>query len=428
MKPIISLVILFVIVGCYRSKDLSSSEANSTEQDTDDIGETDEIPLGTDDSTDRDTIPNITCIPTALEIHPLPVNVMILLDRSTSMGRDELDGITYEDVIDTSISQLVAAEEYASVKFGLAAFPSEECVMEGFIDASKTCFPADTILVPIGREKGVTIASELERMDTCGGTPTAGSLRFLKSYFESALPADLLVGSTTVLLVTNGAPNCSSALNMEECTNTNPKYPVTASEYCLDDVASAEAAKALFLGDTGDGMTATASDTRASFNLMVPTYILGIGEEALLWSDTLNLIANSGGGEPQADGDSSQFFYVPDALTTVTALSEIMARITECTFRIEWDSIPIDNDLKECQNLALNLAADDDETISIPFSIDCSNPNGWRYKKVDSSSRIDTESLEHCDIVELCPQTCDLLRDEIADSVSFLFGCSVIEE
>ena len=171
-----------------------------------------------------------------------PINMLILLDRSASMSLFEFEGLRFEQVVDDALSEVVTDPKNSGVNFGLAPFPSLQCVQGTVTRASDICYPVDEVTVPIGPDHGASIAQALDTLDTCGGAPLAGSLRWVKSYLENSLTADLLKNPTTIVLAADGVPNCSAGLDIDTCVNTNPDVDLSLSEQCLDDQASKDAA------------------------------------------------------------------------------------------------------------------------------------------------------------------------------------------
>ena len=68
------------------------------------------------------------------------------------------------------------------------------------------------------------------------------------------------------------------------------------------------------------------------------------------------------------------------------------------------------------------------ETVELPYSGDCSNPDGWRWAEL---AGIPYEELENnpeygpedCYTIELCEGACDDLQSGAYESVSAGFGC-----
>ena len=81
----------------------------------------------------------------------------------------------------------------------------------GSIAALDTCIPG-TVEVPIASNNAMAIGTALDQMSPLGATPTAVSLKAAHDAIGSGVAAlDTTVRPKYVLLVTDGAPNCSTS-------------------------------------------------------------------------------------------------------------------------------------------------------------------------------------------------------------------------
>jgi hypothetical protein len=295
-----------------------------------------------DGDPDADAGPAV-CAVVQLVTSPQKPDVMIVLDRSTSMeeaGRwrpsvAAVRGIT---------SQLESV-----MRFGLTLFPSTglrgvgglnrwfECLgaderdmcLEQSSDADGgglLCSPGE-IVVPVADDSARAIANTLSRVRPNGGTPTSDTLRRLvDSYAQAETDPDALTHEKYLLLVTDGAPTCPEGEGLD-----------TTDE----DVAAANAAiEALREHD-------------------VRTYVVGYGttgpgNEAL--ERVLDGFAARGG-----TGDEKHR-PVEDEASLVTQLESIATSIASCDF--ELDTAP-----SRAEFVLVQL---DGETI------DLNDPDGWR--------------------------------------------------
>ena len=113
-----------------------------------------------------------------------PINMLILLDRSASMSLNSVGEETYEMIIDEALTSVVTDPANSMIFFGLAAFPSEECILNA-VTPEEQCYPADEMLVPIGAGNGEDIADALVTLETCGGTPLCDSLDFARETIDA---------------------------------------------------------------------------------------------------------------------------------------------------------------------------------------------------------------------------------------------------
>jgi hypothetical protein len=163
----------------------------------------------------------------------VPPDMLIVLDRSGSMKNG---GVNRWDP-SVSALKMITSSFGSSVSFGLLAFPgtamnapppmpTQDCSTITDIVAQIACIAteaaggvatvdtcvAGSVEVPIGLNNGMAIASALDRMAPEGATPTAVSLKAAHDAIGSGMAAlDDTVKAKYVLLVTDGAPNCSSA-------------------------------------------------------------------------------------------------------------------------------------------------------------------------------------------------------------------------
>jgi hypothetical protein len=378
----------------------------------------------TDTDADSDSEGTGTCEQVPFDIELQPVNMFILLDRSLSMSSFNFGDQTFEQVIDNALISVVKDPQNDLVYFGLAAFPSMNCVREGASNASQLCYQPDSVTVPVGPGMGAEIETQLIAMDTCGGTPIAASLRWVQSYLATAMPDALLQNPTYVLLATDGAPNCSPDHDFNDpntCVNTNPDKPLSQDEQCLDDQASNLAALSLFAGDQNMGFQATAIDTQQQYYLSVKTYVVGIGNDVASWTDVMNNIASFGGG---------QYFAATDPAAVTEAFKDIVAEATPCTFPIDWSKINLKPTQKACKlvraykvenGVPLNGKDDNGE---LPYSPDCSNPYGWRFQNLTKPVEDAEYGNGECSTVELCQDSCHDLKYRTLEGLSFEFGCA----
>ncbi len=341
------------------------------------------------------------CLPTPLDVGRQRANLLILLDRSLSMSHfDFVDG-TYEEVVDKALTHMVTTAP-PSIEFGLVAFPSQSCLLEDTADIMDRCVPADNILVPLSPDSGELIGGVLTALDTCGGTPLCSSLTWMMNDYLMTLPQEVLARPTSVLLITDGAPNCNDTLDMETCTHTlldgsTPVHPVQ----CLDDACSNAAVKSLF-------------DT-----LGVETYVVSVGEEVAAFGDVLTNLAENG------SNGRRDYFAAIDAESLATALAEVIAEITPCTFPMPWETIPGQIGVTKGCNLVAATATVDGAEQDLPAQMlasECSDQEGWFWQGMTEVPTY-TTPLDQCLVVELCPASCDRTRHGLMGSVDFTFGC-----
>jgi len=392
-----------------------------------------------DADSDSDTDSLSECLATPQEIELQPINMMIVLDRSLSMAKfpeTAPAGQKFQNIIATALSEVVNDPGNSLVNFGLAVFPSATiCPLvpdpenpPSDLATEDQCASADAINVPIGPGNGGNISNALNSVGTCGGTPIAASLRWAKSYLQTGLTQGLIGNPTSILLATDGAPNCNSTLDKDSCINTFPGTENIPPELCLDDTASEQAARGLYLGQNGNGFVVTPSDGGSDQMIQVPTYVVGVGDEADAWSSVMNAIANEGGGTTDnATGNSNHYFQASDPTAVSNAFKDIIADATSCEFPLNWAEIQVEPTLKGCKLVkAIEQQTDvaEDDWPVLPLSANCEDPTGWHYKgltAIDSATTTD-----QCNVIELCSESCRRLKYGELEGISFQFGCQTI--
>jgi len=422
------LLIAFAFGSCTKDGDDGDTWGSDADSDSDSDNDTDadadtdtdadadtdtdadaDADADTDTDTDSDTdTEDRTCNAAPYDVKLQDINILILMDRSKSMVLDESkfdDGRTYEQALDAALKDVVLSEENKLVNFGLAVFPAMECVRSGATSAAQVCYPTNRVEVPIGFNMGTEISNQLDAIDACGGTPIGASLKWIAEQYLPTLPVNLKDKPTSILLATDGAPNCSPLFDPKAepatCINTGSETNLI-SEHCLDDSATYQVATTLFT----NGIT---------------TYVVGVGNDAAQWESVMENIAKSG------SGGVNSYFQVDDPTAISNAFKNIVADATSCNFPIEWDQVPVNDDVKYCAFVDIaeevNGEVPEDGSTAIKYSSDCSNPNGWRYEEVENIDGSMTPSNTPCNTVVLCENLCNRLKYNEIEGLSFKFGC-----
>lgn len=129
----------------------------------------------------------------------VPANMLIVLDRSTSM-RDEIGGAgTKWEIAHEAIGRML--DDYAGqIRFGLMLYPG----LDQACDEGEECGPG-AVFVDVGPDTADAIRDFLAGADTCSfGTPTAEALEVLTDYagLEDTERANY------ILLITDGQSTC----------------------------------------------------------------------------------------------------------------------------------------------------------------------------------------------------------------------------
>lgn len=357
------------------------------------------------------------CAETGFNIEVNPINMLILLDRSRSMVESKVGGQTYAKVVSQAIKNVVQANDDKDlVNFGLAVFPDLACDKSAGDNPSEAvqCRASTSTVVEIGPDNFAQISSQLDTIGTCGGTPICHSLKWAKSYLTT-LDDKLSKLETYILLATDGAPNCNTTGDISSCECTTDKIPppqdICPSQIlCLDDKCSYN--EALSLRKQGNKM-----------------FVIGVGDEAASWDEVMNKMAEYGG--------TGSYYPAGDPASLAAALENITGEAISCDFDVAWDDVPkksgdgrtVD---KKCNKVRVLKIADLDnpgQTEDIPYSYDCSDPSGWRWKGLDKELDPDANDdtpLSQCSTIELCSGACESLKNGETERVTATFGCGII--
>jgi hypothetical protein len=214
-----------------------------------------------------------------------PVDLLLVLDRSGSMGDDIASDSTCGSrtgcqarwpTLTTSLAQVLAASP-ASVQWGLKFFTSP---------GGSSCTVNTGVEVGVGPSTAAQIQAAITGTSPGNQTPTMAAIKAAVAYFNTlndGLPH-------YILLATDGEPNCD---------------PGTSSS--VTDASVMDTAGVIGTANTGSG---------------IKTYVIGIGPS----SGNLDAFAAAGG--------TSKYFPAqsPDALTS--AFSTIAGTVASCVFKM----------------------------------------------------------------------------------------------
>lgn len=271
--------------------------------------------------------------------------VMFVLDRSGSMAFS-LDGSMGPprrwDVLHDALATTLPAYQ-DTLAMGAYVFPrrfdgglARSCDVTRAIDLEPTLFGAAAVL------------QILEGTDPWGATPTASALTFVSDTVVARVTPD---HSATVILATDGGPNCNPALDVATCvcTAADPMGSPTCfgmPTNCLDDARAVDAVAALASRGVATFVIGLDADTEPSERM------------------ALEEMARAGGRPNPHPGEPAYYTARrPDQITT--ALDEIERSITRCTLRSP--SQPDDPD-------ALSVLLD-----GTPIPRDRSHMDGWDW-------------------------------------------------
>lgn len=377
-----ALFIAYGASGCSEAKssgrDVENGKNSTDTSDTSLQGDTETSsgePTDSDVSTGSDLDTERTCGEENFTIAVQPVDVLIVLDRSSSMTDQGLWTPMCQAI--THLTSQTADE----VSYGLMVFPDLAC------NSSNECVAPTGPRVAIGDPSATQlIAQELSSggVGTCvaGGTPTAATLRKALDVLQNAAGDH----SRYVLLATDGAPNCNESLSCDDCTVVHP-YSCGGPTHCLDDVETAQAAAEL---------------AKAGF----PVYVMGLGN-VVQWQEVMNAVA--------AAGQTEHYYRADDPAQFLGRLEEITAKVASCDFKVDWNDLPNSASADPAKvNLYCKEKADDPAAPDnrIGYDDGCDAGKGWTW--------LDGDRLR------LCDGACEALRGGACGAVAATFGCESV--
>ena len=254
------------------------------------------------------------CESLTVDARPEPSTVMIVLDRSGSMYDTEIEMVDRWTPSVMAIDSVTTALE-DRLSFGLLLFPGDRECATGRVEVTPGVRQAAAIRTALSGDPSSV---------TGGGTPTAASLDAARAALTS------VPGRRSVLLVTDGGPNCNSALDGFSCRCTRPEGGCWLDNWsCLDDDRTVAAVRAL--RDAG-----------------ISTYVVGYDTAA--WADVMDRMAAEGGTP------LSRHIQVTDRASLEGALRDIGGSVVSCSFdlseppgdvryvRVTVDGAPVDHE------------------------------------------------------------------------------------
>jgi hypothetical protein len=357
-------IVFGVFGGCADSGDSGDSQGDL---DGDDKGTGEEGPKGSQDTED-------ICVTLEVAVEPLPVRLMILQDRSTSMN-DYIASTTHNKWEQAKMAVEAMVSEFEStIEFGLDLFPfgSARCDVRGDEGAV-----TDTLLNNASRI--MDLMDEHGLPETSLSTPLYLAIEnFLSSehapLFESPTRESYLV------VISDGADTCG--------VTGEDRAPELEAD--LADVTS-----------------------RLLNENQIRTFVVGFGdpqfygEENGIDVDQLNAIAANGGTEHTEYIDAVNGDALRDALRNIASSVEI-----SCAFEIgEHDSKEVDLDL-------VNVYFDktiNEETGEVEGAVgrddDCKAGIGWTW--LDEARTM----------IQFCDKACETLKSREVDEVSIEITC-----
>ncbi len=290
-------------------------------------------------------------------------NIYFVLDSSGSMSFEMESGATRLAASKSAMTNLLH-ELGHRINYGLATYPGfgvDECSTGAEVFATKEGDPVQCVNKRVAGPVLTSFAKKLSAVVALGGTPTAATL-------EAILPTvTALEGQTFVVLLTDGAPNCSleAHCGVDECMpniegQLNPDGIACTPDFnCCDPEQTNRALAQINCVDRDDSIAAVEALAAAG----VKTYVIGVpGSE--YYADLLDQLATAGG--TAREGEKTLYYSVSDSQTLSTVLKTIGTSVaTSCDITLQHGS---------------NI---DPTTINVYFDatlIPSSTDNGWTFE------------------------------------------------
>ncbi|HEX6764504.1 MAG TPA: vWA domain-containing protein, partial [Polyangiaceae bacterium] len=342
------------------------------------------------------------CGKTDLAAQPPEVNVLVVVDKSSSMmgtpsGFTENKWVALGSALGEALD---AAKD--NVAFGLDFYPFGDD-RDPMADVTYCEMPTTSdILVPVGPGTSTVpdIEDALADYAPAGGTPTAAALSRALDYFTTGDGASL-GGDRYVLLATDGGPNCNAdlACDSNACTlNMDGVCPMQVSNCCDVNVDPDGPVSCLDEDETVAQVAALA-------DAGVKTFVVGIpGTEA--YGATLDAMAVAGGVENPSAPPS---YYRVESMGGTEGLAEVLTRITRGviqTCRLQLTSTPEDPDYEGLLNVEI-------DGQDVPQMGD----DGWEVDRTTSPPTIVLKGA-----------TCEYMESHGAEQVSITYGCPTVTD
>lgn len=330
-----------------------------------------------------------------VEAMPVPVNVLLVIDKSGSMT-DRPEGFALDKwtAMKEALGSALSSAP-STVRFGLLLFPRAVAQTIPLQCDGELCCEVpganEAVSVGVGSDRIDAVGQALSETSPGGGTPTAAALAQALDYYVQG-EGLALEGERYVLLATDGGPNCNPELSCDsdlctpnldgaaQCAGANCCQG--AGEFCLDDAGVTQQIEALKAAG-------------------IATFVVGIpGSES--YTTYLDAFARAG-GVPQQGTDHD--YFAVSAQSGVSGLTGVLKGITTQLLRSCEVALTTPPGLPSLVNVAIDC-----EVLSKEGAT-----SGWDFDDTNAPTR-----------VILRGAACDDIKASGAHRIDVVYGCTTI--
>jgi hypothetical protein len=305
-----------------------------------------------------------TCGVNANPVMPSPPDILLVQDKSGSMGNDSNDQSCGRNCtskwtqLTTAVNTVITATD-TTVNWGIKFFSDN-----GVCDASQA--PA----VPVAPMSGAAVVRAIQGTGPGGNTPTRDAISYGSQYLSTLTDTN----PKFLLLATDGLPNCPSG-----CASAAQNPPMMCT-----------------MTDNPDEDAATEAAVTMAAMMGYQTFVIGIGNVASA-QNTLNQLAMAG-GRPQTGGTTS-YYAATDEPSLEAALMAIVGQVASCQITLPAAAVG-----------QTNVAVSVDDASGKATKVPQDDNNGWSF--VNNGMGI-----------QLNGSYCDNVKNKTYTNVQFLYAC-----
>jgi len=290
----------------------------------------------------------IACVPGQFTFDLALTQLMFVLDRSGSMAFT-IDGRRGQPrtqwrwtLLQNALSKTITTFDN-QIAMGAKFFPQE--LASGQASSEEACTTLGSVEIPPARNNADAILRVFDTTTPIGGTPTAEAVRIAAQSLVTSRSV-----ARTIVLATDGAPNCNGDIDARTCTCTSAQDqqscndPRTANGRfnCLDESRAVSVIR-----DVNE-------------NQGIPVYVIGIGSaDRPEFLDVLDDMAVAG-GRPQPASSGRRHFNVQSGDDLTNALESIRDSVSKCTYLTP--SAPTDPDAISVRINGVTIPRDETKT------------------------------------------------------------------